>query len=334
MRRQKPEDGVQAAKLSEFLAQSPRLLSGHQGIASTEEEQLMSKTIAAAFIVGTLGIASAIIAAAINHSKTISVATSGDDSQNIVVGEMKNSNIVVNQNPGEGLTKEVRTITNQVIEKMDAVPTKVPQGMSESTLLPQLNEALAQNPYNVRALLVRGQRYYTNAISFGGPGMRQGLADFGKAASVDRTLADPHFGVGTILYNLGFFDIAQRGLYKIIEKGQFRQDHNTHQLEMRPPDLELFPDKRNYAIFQAALDEFEKGQKLAQLHEQSKGMTVVFFEPQDVANRIRSIRQFIGHQPQVNQDDELLKAFSSALSKVKPNEAFGGLFDVEANTEK
>jgi tRNA G10 N-methylase Trm11 len=164
--------------------------------------------------------------------------------------------------------------------------------------------------------------------------MRQGLADFEKAASVDKTLADPHFGVGTILYNLGFFDIAQRGLYKIIEKGQFRQNPNTHQMEMRPPNLGLFPDKRNYTIFQAALDEFEKGQKLAQLHEQSEGKTVVFFEPQDVVSRIQSIRQFIGHQPQMNQDDELLKAFSSALSKVKPNEAFGGLFDVGANTEK
>jgi hypothetical protein len=294
----------------------------------------MSKTIAAACIVGTLGLASAIIAAIINHSRTISAATSGDDSLNIAVGEMKNSQIVVNQNPGEGLTKEVRSITNQVIEKMDAVPAKMPQGMSESTLLPQLNEELAHNPYNVRALLLRGQAYYTNAISFGGPGMRQGFADFEKAASADKTLADPHFGIGTILYNLGFFDIAQRGLYKILEKGQFRQNPNTHRLEMRPPNLGLFPDKRNYTIFQAALDEFEKGQKLAQLHEQSEGMTVVFFEPQDVVNRIQSIRQFIGHQPQMNQDDELLKAFSSALSKVKPNEAFGGLFDVVANTEE
>lgn len=301
-----------------------------------------SVTITSAWIIGILGLVGVIITVIVNHSKknetpTIKIVTSGESSPGIAIGgEMKNSQIVVNSTPPpqEGLTKEVRTIVNQIIDIMDTIPSNMPKGMSENTLIPKLNEELVRNPYNVRALLVRGQKYYIDAISFGGPGMRQGLADFEKAASIDKTLADPHFGIGIILYNLGFFDIAQRGLYKIFEKGGFRLNKKTHLLEMRSPRLQFFPDRRNCTIFQAALEEFEAGQKLVQLHERSEGVTIVFFEPQEVVLRIRSIRQFLGHEPQMNQDDELVKTFTTALSKVEPAVAFGGLFEFEKNAKK
>jgi hypothetical protein len=299
-------------------------------------------SVTAAWIIGVLGLVGVIIGVVVNFSKKdvtqpINVVTSGESSPGIAIGgEMKNSQIIVNPGPlpQEGLTKEVRTVVNQIIEAMDSVPSNKPKWASESSLISKLDEELVRNPYNVRALLVRGQKYYTDAISYGGQGMRQGMADFEKAASVDKTLADPHFGVGILLYDLGFFDIAQRGLYKIREKGGFRLNKKNHMLEMRSPRLEFFPDRRNRTIFQAALEEFETGQKLVQLHERSEEITIVFFEPQEIENRIRSIRQFLGHEPQMEQDDELVKTFTTALSKVNPATAFGGLFEFGKSSEK
>jgi hypothetical protein len=294
--------------------------------------------IIAACITGGLALAGVIINVVVNPSKknekpSVSVVTTGESSPGIAIGgDLKNSQIVVNPSPQEGLTKDVRTVVNQVFEAMDTISSDKPKWASESSLLPKLDEELIHDPYNVRALLIRGQTCYTGAASFNGQGMRQGLADFEKANSVDKTLADPHFGIGTVLYHLGFFDLAQRGRYKIYEKGGFRFNKKAGKFEMRSPRLEFFPDRRNSTIFQAALEEFETGQKLAQIHDRSDKITVFFFAPQDIENRIRSIRQFLGHEPRMERDDQLIMAFTTALSKVNPA-AFGLLFEIEKGSE-
>jgi tetratricopeptide (TPR) repeat protein len=301
-----------------------------------------SSTVSAAWITGVLGLVAAIAAAVVGAVALLSeppspprpsanVVTSGDSSPAFAVGgDVKDSQIVVNQPPAskDGLTEEVRTVANQVFAAMEAVPPVQPKLAAYNDLAEVFTKQLARDPYNVRAIVMRGQAYYTNAMSFGGEGLRPALADFEKAAAADKTRADPHFGIGTVLYQAGFFDLAQRGLYKIHAKGGMRLNKETGLLEMRYPSLEFFPDERNRTILQGALEEFEVGRKLAQAYTQSDGVIHVLFAPRDVEARVRSLRQFLGHEPILARDDELIKTFTMALGKLDPL-TFEQLFDIE-----
>lgn len=293
-------------------------------------------TITAAWITGGLAVVAAIIIAVATilsqkDTSSTTAVSSGDSSPALAIGgDVKDSKIVLNPSlpPQEGLTEEARTVVNQVLEAMGTIPPTMPELARDNPLVADATTELARDPYNVPALLIRGQAYYTSAMSFGGKGLRESLADFEKAADTDKKLADPRFGIGTVLYQLALFDLAQRNRYKIHEKGGLRFNKETGLMEMRHPRLEFFPDRRNRTLLQAALEEFQTGRKLQQLHQSSQDATIVFFAPRDVENRIRSIRQFLGHEPATERDDELVKTFTMALTKVKPT-AFGLLFEIE-----
>lgn len=144
---------------------------------------------------------------------------------------------------------------------------------------------------------------------------REALKDFETAAQIDKTLADPHFVIGTVLYQMAIFDLADRSRYKIHKTGDFQG------LKSRPPSMSFFVDAKNRAVLQAALDEFEEGRRLQQLHEMMEGgVKCCMFSPQDVGNRLHSIRCLLGYEPATGPDPELVMRLSYLVSLVEPVE--------------
>lgn len=226
------------------------------------------------------------------------------------------------------LSPETNKIIEELVTSTEAIPSKFSgEPLEQDPLYTELTAELRTNPYNIQALIMRGQYCYTNALSFGGKGYSEALQDFAEAIQVDENIADPHFGFGTVYYQLALFDLAKRELYEVYEKGSIRFNQETNLLERRLPSFELFPDERNYKVLKAALDEFQTGQRLQQLYRETSDFTQVFFTTKDIDNRIRSIRALMGFDPPLKSDDTLLDVFSLLLSKLSP----GGievLFDI------
>ena len=154
------------------------------------------------------------------------------------------------------------------------------------------------------------------------------LSDFERAAEADKELADPHLGIGTVLYQLAVFDLAKRRRYKIYQRGAWRINKANGLPEMRRPTFELYPDSRTKTVLEAALGEFQTGQTLRQEYGKTEGSTVVFFAPDDVEKRVRSIRFLLGYEPQTRPDDELVLVFMSYLQRAEPM-GFEKLFEIE-----
>jgi hypothetical protein len=287
--------------------------------------RIRSVTIKAAIITGIFAILAAVIGAFALFIKqdrrpVVTARSEGDSSAAVAIGgDVRESQIIVKppSSKQEGITGEVRVIVNEILNVIDSVASSSALG-PDNGLDSMFSKDLARNPYNVRALILRGQWYYVTARTSGGKGLREALQDFEKASSVDKELADPHFGIGTVLYYIGIFDLVQRGLFQIHKKGAIRMNKDTGLLEIQHPSFELFPDRRSKAVFQAALDEFQMGHRLRQIYERGNGGTVVFFAPRDVENRIRSLRGLLGHEPVIAPDTELVMALSSFLSAVEP----------------
>src|SRR6185312_16847945 len=174
-----------------------------------------------------------------------------------------------NEAAGE-LTDQVRAVVNEIIT---AAETKNPASKLAIQVGDELDQAtsegLKQNPYNVRALLLRGQLDYAETYTHGRVRFRQALNNFETAAHLDHKLADPHFGLADVLYQIALFDLANRGLYKIYEKGAFVFDKQTLEMDVRQPQWQLFPDDRNRLILLTSLEQFQAGQKLQQIYDQS-----------------------------------------------------------------
>ena len=72
---------------------------------------------------------------------------------------------------------------------------------------------LEENQYNANAHMILGQMY----MVFGN--YRDALNEFNEAGNIDETLADPHFGIGYVFYDLAILDMIKRNLYEIYEPG-------------------------------------------------------------------------------------------------------------------
>lgn len=213
-----------------------------------------------------------------------------------------------------GLNPVTINIVDQMLAEFESTSSK-DSLMDELTS--SLNAELKKNPYNTRALLIRGQGYYTAART-GSNGLREALSDFEEAAKIDAKIGDPHFGIATVLYQLAIFDLIHRGLFKIHRKGKLSFDQKTG-LKTLPPDLEIFPDERNKVVLQAALEEFEKGHALQQLYDQSGHAVMTFFDPRSIENRIRSVREILHYSPSLGSpDEELIFTFLSYSSRANP----------------
>jgi hypothetical protein len=264
-------------------------------------------------------------------SPRVTASSSGDSSPAIAIGgDVKDSKIVVNAGERQRVdfTGQTKTVVDEILQLMESVQPSFPDLARDNPIITDTSSTLRRDPYNIPALLVRGQAYYTSAMAFGGKGLREALADFEQAAKADMKLADPYFGIGTVLYQLALFDLAKRGRYRIHKRGGLRINKDTGLLEMLHPQFELLLDNRNRTVLQAALHEFQEGQKLQQLYDRTQGATTVIFAPQDVQNRIRSLRGLLGYEPAIGPDDELVKTFSMVLSKIEPK-AFEQLFQIQ-----
>src|SRR6266487_7001 len=215
-----------------------------------------------------------------------------------------------------GLTGQVRDVVEEIVVSAESKKPTRSLGFGTEDVNQSLSEDLKRDPYNVRALILRGQSYYVETKNFGRLRFREALNDFRRAALVNTKLADPHFGLGTVLYQIGLFDLANRGLYKIYEKGAVLFDKQAATTRMREPRWDFYVDTRNRLVLQAALDEFQVGQRLQQIYEQSSGGTVIFFAPQDIENRVRSVRTLMGYEPSLEPDSELVMNFTSILASV------------------
>ncbi len=225
------------------------------------------------------------------------------------------------QHTGE-LTDQVRGVVNEIIANAEAKEAPSQSAANAGKEMGQsIGEGLKGDPYNVRALMLRGTFAYTETLAFGRPRFRDALNDFEKAAQLDNTLADPHFGLGTVLYQIGLFDLANRGLYKIYEKGAVVFDKQTAAVGLRRPKWQFYPDARNRLVLQAALDQFQEGQRLKQISTRSSDGTVaLFFYSQNVEKTVRTLRALLGYDPVPELDNELMMEFNAMISLVNSRE--------------
>lgn len=226
------------------------------------------------------------------------------------------------------LPEETKTIIEELLNLSESIP-KIFQDKSsdEDELFKVFNKELQTNPYNIQVLILRGQYYYTTALSYGGSGYREALLDFEKAIKINSKLADPHFGIGTVYYQLAVFDLVKRNLYTIYEKGGIRFNKQTNLLERKFPTFSLSPDERNLLVLKAALNEFQIGNNLKSLYSQTTEYTQVNFATRDIDNRIRSIRILLGFDPPIKQDETILNILSIFISKLKPK-GIEEIFDI------
>jgi hypothetical protein len=227
-----------------------------------------------------------------------------------------------------GINTSTRNIINEMLTEFESTSSQKSFMDDQDELSSSLNAELKKDPYNIRALLIRGQTYYT-AAKTGSKGLREALVDFEQAAKIDAKIGDPHFGIGTVLYQLAIFDLVHRGLFQIHRKGKIILDKKTGLPKTLPPDLEIFPDVRNKVVLQAALEEFEKGHTLQQLYNQSGQGTITFFDPESVENRIRTLRELLQYSPSSGYaDQELVFTLALYFSRENPK-AMLEIFDIE-----
>jgi hypothetical protein len=218
-------------------------------------------------------------------------------------------------------------IINDLITQTETTPGStllVP--LKEDSLFKSVTEAIKRDRSNINALLVRGQSAYVWARQ-GGEGYRCAIDDFRQASAIDGKLADPHFGLGTVYYDLAMFDIVKRERYKIREKGKMRLNAKTHLPEMMYPAVELFFDKQIISIMQAALDEFNTGLQMQQFHSESGKASVTVFEPQEIAKRIHSLRVLLGYEPSRGPDQAMISVFTMFFTRFD-KESLIGLFEI------
>jgi tetratricopeptide (TPR) repeat protein len=205
------------------------------------------------------------------------------------------------------LTEETKEIIEELLLYNDSLAAKNSVDLL-GDLIKNMSEELQTNPYNVRALIMRGQ--LNSQIQQ----YRQAIRDYENASKIRKNLADPYFGLGTIYYFLANLDIVKRKLYKIHNKGAFRIEN----VERRPPLFEILPDERINSLLLAALNKFQKGKNLQSTINYESGFISVFFAPEDIDNRIKSIRSILKYDPPLTNDLSLFMAFTICYS------SFGG----------
>ena len=154
-------------------------------------------------------------------------------------------------------------------------------------------DELSVDPYNVNAHVLLGQLYAV----FGN--YRGALSEFQEAANIDETLADPHFGIGSVYYDLAILDMTKRNRYEIYDWGTINKmdEDNFTQPAIIYPNVKFNPDKRTEILFTMALDEFSKGMKLQQSYKYDVNATLILYPSDYITERMLSIRRYLGLEP-------------------------------------
>ena len=227
----------------------------------------------------------------------------------------------------------IERIFDDVIEYADTVSGKSLLGpLEEDELFQMLSKRIERDPRNIDALVKRGQYAMVFATQHNDRGYRQAADDFRTARNIDSGLADAHYGLGTLYYNLAMLDLVKRGRYKVRHKGKMRINPHTSLPEMMHPGIELFLDKHSRAQFGLSLDEFEAGQRLQQAYIQENRTTHVLFSPRDVERRIHSVRCLLGYAPMTGLDDWLVQVFTTCMTRLNP-EGFAEVFELVGSKE-
>lgn len=225
-------------------------------------------------------------------------------------------------------------ILDDLIAEADVAPAKSLLGpLEEDKLFQSLSATIGRDPRNVDALLKRGQYAMVCATQAGGKGYRQATDDFRTVRSINTELADPHYGLGTLYYNLAMLDLLKRGRYKVHHKGKMRINPQTGVPEMIHPAIELFLDDHSRAQFSLSLNEFESGQRLQQAYSHDGRNAHVMFASEDVERRVYSLRTLLGYAPMTRSDDWFVQVFAMCVTRLDP-EGFTEVFElVGSNAE-
>lgn len=215
-----------------------------------------------------------------------------------------------------------RHTINEIIFEFDKRATPNPFNPTlEDPLRDIFTEQHECDPRNPIALVRRGQQAFTTA-RIGEGGYAQALADFRAALGIDSKFADPHFGIGTVYYDLGIADLVLRGRYRVHLKGKVRANKSTGQLEMLAPVVELFLDQQASGIFALALEELQTGMALKQNTTPNENNVMAYeYMPSDVNNKILSLRTLLDYQPLRELDQSLIMSLQMLLIRLRPDEA-------------
>ncbi len=184
-----------------------------------------------------------------------------------------------------------------------------------------LKARLTRNPHDADALTMLGLQEMTKVLmlSASDGSAANALGAFETAAKVDPTLADPYFGIGYVLLYLSLFDIADRGLFRVLDHGGFTDtefDPASGTLPYVEPRWEFHPDRRNKLVLRAALEAYQLGLRNYQKLENRKLGVVPYFSSTDVHTNFDLIRGMLGLSPGGMQAGHTSWLFLTALSRV------------------
>jgi len=103
-------------------------------------------------------------------------------------------------------------VIDQLIEMMIA-ETDQPSWLSfaDNPMVQDVDQAIATDPYNIRALLWRASlgRGYSMTPGGSATGFRSAIADYRKVREIDSNLADAYFGLADLYYMAAVFDLGR-----------------------------------------------------------------------------------------------------------------------------
>ena len=162
---------------------------------------------------------------------------------------------------------------------------------NESVFKPIIDE-LSVDPYSVNAHVMLGQLYT------GSGNYRGALSEFKEATNIDETLADPHFGIGSVYYDLAILDMIERDRYEIYDFGRIKWDKDNFTFPVIIyPNVKFNPDKRTEILFTMALDEFNKAMKLQKSYKYVVNATLTLYPSDYITERMLSIRRYLRLEP-------------------------------------
>lgn len=148
----------------------------------------------------------------------------------------------------------------------------------EGDLCNEFGERLENDPANLKLCVLTAQACQTSGQ------YRKAILYLEMASIFDSELADPHYGLGNLFYDLALLDLVARQQYTHHELGPLLFD----------------PDETTRQLFRHALDEYNLGKTLPKSLDfrDKDGNLVVFYDPSKVDNRIRQSSLYLGGAPE------------------------------------
>ena len=208
------------------------------------------------------------------------------------------------------ITQKEAAIIEELLVLSDSTVKYEIDFKNESVFKPIIDE-LSVDPYNVNAHVTLGVLY----TAFGN--YRGALSEFQEATNIDETLADPHFGRGSVYYDLAILDMIERDRYEIYDFGTI---YNSSFM-VTYPNVKFSPDKRTEILFAMALDEFNKGMKLQQSYKYGVNATFISYPSGYITERMLSIRRYLGLAPfpRDMRYDPSAEVFSNLILDINPD---------------